>query len=165
MRALVVYESISGNTRLVAETVANAMAAYGRVELVDVAHAPTTVPADLSLLIVGASAQALGSVRGKDSRGASHQFVPHGRTLREWLDLLHVPLGYAAAAFDTRVKKPFLPGSAAKTAEKRLGQVGFRIVTPAEGFIIDANTGTLSGGEVERSELWGAKLGAAFARR
>jgi len=43
--------------------------------------------------------------------------------------------------------------------------VGFRIVTPAEGFIIDANTGTLSGGEVERSELWGAKLGAAFARR
>lgn len=165
VRALVVYESIAGNTRLVAEAVANAMAAHGRVELVDVAHAPKAIPADLTLLVVGASTQTFTLGRGKEGRDAANRFVPRGRTLAEWLDRLHVPLGYGAAAFDTRVKKPFLPGSAAKTTEKRLNNVGFKIVAPAEGFIIDGNTGTLAAGELERATLWGAQLGAAFARR
>jgi hypothetical protein len=165
MRALVVYESLAGNTRLVAEAVANAMAAHGRVELVDVAHAPTTIPADLTLLVVGASTQTFTLGRGKDVRDASGSFAVHGRTLAEWLDMLHVPLGYGAAAFDTRVKKPFLPGSAAKTTEKRLGNVGFKIVTPAEGFIINTNGGSLVAGEIERATLWGSRLGAAFAHR
>jgi flavodoxin len=165
MRALVVYESVAGHTRLVAEAVAHAMAADGRVELVDVAHAPTTIPADLTLLVVGASAQTFTLGRGKDDHDAAGQFVLRGRTLAEWLDMLHVPLGYGAAAFDTRVKKPFLPGSAAKTTEKRLGHVGFKIVTPAEGFIIDGNGGRLVAGELERATLWGSRLGAAFAHR
>jgi hypothetical protein len=165
MRALVVFESIAGNTRIVAEAVANALAAHGRIELVEVAHAPTTIPADLTLLVVGASTQTFTLGRGKDARDAAGQYVQRGRTLAEWLDMLHVPLGYAAAAFDTRVKKAFLPGSAAKTTEKRLSNVGFKIVTPAEGFIIDGNGGSLIPGELERATLWGSRIGAALAHR
>lgn len=165
MRVLVVYESITGNTRLVAETVATALAAHGRTELVEVARAPTSIPDDLTLLVVGASTQTFTLGRGKDVRDGANQFAARGRTLAEWLDRLHVPLGYAAAAFDTRVKRPFLPGSAAKTTEKRLNNVGFRIVTPAEGFIIDGNTGALIAGELERATLWGSQLGAVAARR
>jgi hypothetical protein len=40
----------------------------------------------------------------------------------------------AAAAFDTRVNKPLLPGSAAHKAHRRLRRLGCRMLAPAESF-------------------------------
>jgi hypothetical protein len=68
----------------------------------------------------------------------------------------------AAVAFDTRFKKPrWLTGSAARAAEKRLRELGYRIAAPAESFFVAGTTGPLVAGELDRARRWGDRLGSA----
>jgi hypothetical protein len=67
-----------------------------------------------------------------------------------------------AAAFDTRIARPRLPGSAAHAAEKRLRRLGFRIVAPAESFYVEGTLGPLQAGERERARRWGKTLGSTI---
>jgi hypothetical protein len=147
MKALVVYESASSNTRMIAAMVSKGMEELGQVERAEVSTAPASIPSDLNLLIVGTA--------GGDSQKA----------LMKWLDTVRVPLGCSAAAFDTRVKKPLLGDTASRTVEKRLSQIGLRITAPAEGFMVDAGTGGLVAGESVRAVRWGATVGAPFKNR
>ena len=147
MKALVVFESASSNTRMIAAMVSKGMEEFGQVERNEVTAAPATIPKDLDLLIVGAA-------------GGEGQ-----KALMGWLDAVHVPLGCSGAAFDTRVKKPLFGDTASRTVEKRLSQIGLRVTTPAEGFLIDAGTGGLASGESVRAVRWGATVGAPFKNR
>jgi hypothetical protein len=52
--------------------------------------------------------------------------------VREYLACSPLLLGIAAAAFDTKVDKPFLPGSAAHKAHRQLRRLRCRMVMPAE---------------------------------
>ena len=54
MRALVVYESMYGNTRDVAKAVADGLATRMPVQLTEVGTAPTVLGDDIGLLVVGA---------------------------------------------------------------------------------------------------------------
>src|SRR5690606_22642564 len=54
MRALVVYESMFGNTQAVARAVAEGMSPRLATEVVEVGTAPATVDQDVSVLVVGA---------------------------------------------------------------------------------------------------------------
>jgi hypothetical protein len=84
--------------------------------------------------------------------------------LREWLaSIERGSSDVAVAAFDTRVDKPRMPGSAAHAAEKRLRRLGFRVLLPAEGFFVTDMEGPLVDGEQERARQWGEKLGAELA--
>ena len=147
MKALVVFESASTNTKMIAAMDSKGMEEFGQGERGDVSAAPAAIPKDLDLLVVGAA--------GGDGQKA----------LMGWLDNVKVPLGCAGAAFDTRVKKPLFGDTVSRSVEKRLGQIGLRVTAPAEGFMVDGATGGLAAGESVRAVRWGNTVGAPFKNR
>lgn len=164
MRGLVVYESMFGNTQMIADAVADGLSRRLRVDAVEVGDAPTRLDGDVALLVVGGPTHAFGMSRPRTRQDAAKQaggeLVSKRIGMREWLAALHTPRGMAAATFDTRVSKPHLPGSAARAAEKRLRRLGFRIAAPAESFYVEGSVGPLLDGERDRAAHWGEQLGA-----
>ncbi len=173
MRALVVYESMFGNTRDVARAVADGVASRMPVELVEVGTAPTTIPADVGLLLVGSPTHGHGLPNPKtraDAAGrAGDQLVSRGIGMSEWVKSVR-PVGepIASAAFDTRIKGPELIwGSAARAATKRLRARRFQVVAEPKSFLVGGPTGPmfdrLATGERERATAWGASVAATVA--
>jgi len=109
MRALVVYESMFGNTGEVAEAIAEGLRTHMSTDVVEVGHAGAAA-VDVDLLVVGAPTHALGlsraSTRAQAAAQAGGAVVSAGIGLREWLGGLAASRGIAAAAFDTRLAKP-----------------------------------------------------------
>jgi hypothetical protein len=178
MRALVVFESMFGNTEVIARAIAEGLQTAGEVEVVEVASAPRAVPAGVDLVVVGGPTHAHGmskpESRADSARRAGDRLVSHGTGIREWLGALQGgSAAVAAAAFDTRIKGPgVLWGSAAKGADKLLREIGLRVGVGPESFLVDGPTGPLFdrlvAGEVERARAWGAALATktgAAARR
>jgi hypothetical protein len=165
MRALVVYESMFGNTQAIADAVAEGLGAHLPVDAVEVGAAPTVVGDDVALLVVGGPTHAFGmsrqGTRQDAGKQAEHGLVSAGIGLREWLAAVHESAGsVAATAFDTRIERPRLPGSATRAAGKRLRRLGFRIIVPPESFYVTGTQGPLLDGELERARRWGGQLGA-----
>ncbi len=171
MRALVVYESMFGNTRNVALAIAEGLATTIPVETIEVGAAPTVLPADVEMLIVGGPTHAHGlstpRSRADAARRVSGSVVSTGLGLREWLATLRAGTGVVAAAFDTRIKGPELfTGSAATSATRLLQQSRFRGVQPPRSFVLEGATGPLADRipkhELDAAREWGAGLGAAL---
>jgi len=173
MRALVVYESMYGNTKEIAEAVADGLSTRMPVQLTEVGAAPTVLADDIGLLVVGAPTHAHGMSDRRSRTSAADRVVEgeppvvsRGVGLRDWLfGLEHgsSPAHVAAAAFDTRIKGPqLLWGSAAKRAEPHLKAAGAHVIAPAESFLIAGPRGpkydSLIEGEVERAHRWGEQL-------
>ena len=160
MRALVVVESIFGNTRQIGEAVAAGIARHMEVDVVGVVDAPDTVKG-VDLLVVGGPTHAFGMTRmgtrtaAAEQSGGSVSADPVG--LREWLLTLSVT-PTAAATFDTRMDKLRLPGSAAGGAAKRLRKRGFRMLARPESFRVAGTQGPLRAGELDRAREWGDAL-------
>ncbi len=173
MRAMVVYESMFGNTRDVARAVAEGIAPRMPVELVEVSNAPTSIPADVGLLVVGGPTHGHGlsnpTTRADAEGRAGDRLVSRGIGLSEWLEVVGTsgePL--AIAAFDTRIKGPELIwGSAARAATKRLRARRFQVVAEPKSFLVGGPTGPmfdrLATGERERATAWGASVAATVA--
>lgn len=166
MRALVVYESLWGNTRKVAEAVAEGLRSRMDVVLADVRTAPEVVGPDVDLLVVGGPTHAFSMSRESTRADAARQGADHqaaaGIGLREWV--ARIAMGEArppVAAFDTKIKHPKLPGSAARAALRGLRRAGFRPVLPASNFYVDGTPGPLTDGELERARAWGERLTTA----
>lgn len=170
MRALVVFESMFGNTRQIAEAVAGGLSGAVPTDLVEVSRAPAQIPGDVDLVVVGGPTHAFGMTRPGTRRDAAKQasgpLVSGGIGIREWLEQL-APASHriGAAAFDTKIRKPSLPGSAAKGAERRLRRCGFRMLEPARTFWVRGTQGPLYDGEEERARRWGAGLAAELTPR
>jgi hypothetical protein len=170
MRALVVFESMFGNTEAIARAIAEGLAAEATVEVVEVSAAPPSIPAGVDLLVVGGPTHAHGmskpESRADSARRAGDRLVSRGSGIREWLEgLSGGPTTVVAAAFDTRIKGPgLLWGSAAKGADKLLRGRGFRVAAAPESFLVDGPTGPLFDrlveGEAERARAWGVALAA-----
>lgn len=164
MQALVVFESMFGNTQVVAEAVVDGLSPRIRTDLVEVGAAPEVIDDDIELLLVGGPTHAFGmsraGTRQTAARQAEHAPVSAGIGLREWLDALERGSETTAAAtFDTRLDKPhWLVGSAARAAEKRLRRLGFRVLAPSQSFYVAGTSGPLLDGEAERARRWGEKL-------
>lgn len=170
MRALVVYESMFGNTRAVAYAVAQGLEKWVPVDVAEVGSAPIVVGEEISLLIVGGPTHAFGMTRDSTRQDAatkgSSPMVSKGEGIREWLTkLTPAPDGRLAATFDTKLNKSWLPGSAAKAAYKRLRWLRFRMATAPESFFVTDTTGPLVDGELERATAWGEQIGAVWARK
>jgi len=165
MYALIVYESMFGNTKQIAEAVADGLATAMRTEVMEVGSAPASVSEDLGLLVVGGPTHAFGMSRASTRQSAAQQgrVLSQGQGVREWLATLGTPSArLASAAFDTRIAKPRMPGSAARGVAKRLRRLGLAAVTPAESFYVTGTQGPLVAGEVERARQWGERLGSSF---
>ena len=173
MRALVVFESMFGNTEDIARAVADGLSVAMAVDLLEVGAAPAVIGEDVDLLVVGGPTHARGmstpDTRADSARRAGDRLVSRGSGIREWLEALRAgPRKVAAAAFDTRIKGPgLLWGSAAKGTDARLRDLGFRVVAPPESFLVGGPSGPLFDrlveGEAERARGWGQRLGSGLA--
>ena len=163
MRVVVVFESMFGNTREIAEAVGRGLAGDGPVEVHEVGEVHL-LPDDMDLLVVGAPTHAFSM--SKPATRADAATKPHegplvstGIGLREWIAALPAPAHpVRVATFDTRVRHPRLPGSAAKAAAKALRARGYTLAADPETFDVHGMTGPLYPGETDRATAWGAAL-------
>ena len=169
MNTLVVYESMWGNTRAVAEAVAEKLGED--VTLVEVNDAPGQLTTDLDLLVVGGPTHGFSLSRESTRQDAVRQGAPAERAttgLREWLESVRLDAAASPvlATFDTRVTQVrWLPKSAGPTAAK-LGRRRGLVVSPKPiGFLVEGLQGPLVEGEQERATAWGRALGAACTER
>jgi hypothetical protein len=174
MQALVVYESMFGNTEAVARAVAEGLAGTAtgepvEVDVRDVTQAPSPGTGSWDLVVAGGPTHAFSLSRPATradalARGATQGSAAVG--LREWLgQLAQGPHAERLAAFDTRVEKVrHLPGSAATKAARLARRHGY---APAgkESFYVADTEGPLLPGELARARQWGARLSAELAGR
>lgn len=165
-RAWVVYESMFGNTREVAQAIADGLGTSALVDVHEVSLVPA-VPDDLDLLVVGGPTHAFGLSRAStraDAARKSGRLVESATGLREWLEDLPAPTARPGfATFDTRVDHPRLPGSAARKAAKRLARLGLSPVAAPESFWVHGTEGPLVDGELDRARAWGHGLARQLA--
>jgi hypothetical protein len=159
MKALVVYESMWGNTRQVAEAVAEGL---GGAPLAEVHEVGDTDLTGLDLLVVGGPTHAFSMTRPKTRHDALARGATSGtedRGLREWLAELPTDLRAPVATFDTRAKQVRnLPGSAAKSAGREVRRHHHGRVVDSASFYVEDMEGPLSDGELARARTWGSDL-------
>jgi hypothetical protein len=175
MKAVVVYESLWGNTAAVARAIAEGLGPD--------AQALSTTQADqealtgIDLIVAGAPVHSL-SLPTLESRelawtgslgpAEAPPDLSH-RMLREWLAEMPRGRGYSAA-FDTRVKAWYGRGAASKILQG-LKRAGYEPLAQARGFFVSGHPikpttdGTLVKGEIERARRWGAELAKAVQAR
>lgn len=167
MKALVVYESMFGNTEEIANAIGAGLAEQMEVDVQAVALAPRTLPSDVELLVIGGPTHAFSmsrqSTREEAVKQGAHSTPSIG--LREWLQALPHHAGTATVTtFDTRVDSVrHLPGSAAKSAARRVRWHGFLHVERGESFYVRGTEGPLVDGETERARDWGRQLARAVS--
>ncbi len=169
LKALVVYESMFGNTEKVARAVADGLGGHLDVDVVEVGKAPSPLWEPVDLVVVGGPTHAFSMTRQNTREDAKRQGAASGDAgfgIREWIDKLQEgPHAEKVATFDTRVTKVrHLPGSAAKSAAKGLRRHGYSTVAKPESFFVDDVSGPLVDGELERARAWGEQLAAAVAQ-
>jgi hypothetical protein len=171
MRALVVYESMYGNTHVVAGNIAGGLRGTYEVTVVPVAAATADLIAEADLLVVGApthmhglstatSRRAARKAAAKPQSGLTLDRDAGGPALRDWLGGLAD--GHAlAAAFDTRLAGvPVLTGQASRRISRLLRRHGYRLIVPPESFVV-TKLNALLDGESSRARRWGEALAAA----
>jgi hypothetical protein len=164
MKALVVFESMFGNTEQIAQAVAEGVRASMPVEVTEVIDAPAAPSDDITLVVAGGPTEAFGMSRTNTRASAVSQGGRSGREefgLREWLAALPSRHPKARlATFDTKIDKMrHLPGSAAKGAAKAGRSHGFTLAAPPESFFVRDTAGPLVEGELDRARAWGSRLG------
>jgi hypothetical protein len=169
MKALVVYESMFGNTEEVARAVAHGLADRLEVELREVSEAPYPVSEFLDLIVVGGPTHAFSMTKPATRTEAIRQGAEHGHEevgLREWLaGLPRGPHSEMVATFDTRAEQvKHLPGSAARRASRLFDRLGYELIG-RESFYVSGSSGPLEPGELGRAEAWGRHLAMEMALR
>jgi hypothetical protein len=181
VRALVLYESLFGNT---AEAVAAGMRSAWPDAVLDCRRVDDTLsvdavaPGDFDLVVLGAPTHFWGLTatlsrtmesqyerRFMSSRAAQTTGTTTAGTrqaaatsgMRGLLAALPPGGGRAAAAFDTCMSGP-LTGGARGAIARRLEWAGYRLLAEPETFLVEAVAGPLRPGEVERARAWGAAL-------
>jgi hypothetical protein len=171
MRALVVYESMYGNTRRVAEAVRDGLAdaiGPGQVTMEAVGAAIMAAPTDVDLLVVGApthtwslsrakTRQAAADAIGKPGNGLILEPGATGPGVRDWLALLGRQK-VQVATFDTRLTgAALLTGRAGRRIRRELMRRGGRSIAPNESFLVSRHNQLLAG-ETDRARRWAREV-------
>lgn len=172
MRAVVVYESMYGNTHLIADAVAEGLAPVGEVEVVPVERADAAMLDGAQLVVVGGpthvhgmstkmSRQGAVQDAAKPEKGLTLDPDAEGPGLRDWFEAVGTLPG-KAAAFDTRMEgPPVLTGRASKGIAKRLRHHGCDVVAEPMSFLVTKEN-ELVDHEREHAREWGTQLAARF---
>jgi len=175
MRAVVVYESMYGNTHLIADAVAEGLVAIGEVVVVPVDRADHVVLDGADLLVVGGPTHVHGMSTTMSREGAVKDAArpdrnlaldpdAEGPGLRDWFETVD-GLPPAAAAFDTRMQgPPALTGRASKGIAKRLRHHGCDLVVEPTSFLVTKDN-HLVDDEAAHARAWGAELATAVGAR
>lgn len=159
MKALVVYDSVYGNTAKIAEAIGQALGAGAEVQMVRAAEARLEMLAGVKLLLVGSPTQKFTMLP------ATRRFlksIPAGKLA-----------GVKVAAFDTRMTQADVDkvkilavfvklfGYAAEPIGKLLQKAGGAAAIAPAGFFVLGTEGPLLDGELERAAGWAHKILAA----
>ena len=167
MKALIVYESMFGNCRLIAEAIAaGIVAAGGAAEPVEVGQAPTATQPDLDLLIVGGPNHfmALSTPQSRIDAGhlVDHPVISADRGLREWLgELQPNEAETKMAIFDCRLNHPDYINNhedASQEIKLLLYDAGYEDAVDPLHILVQEKPGPLIDGELARARAWGAVL-------
>jgi hypothetical protein len=171
MRAVIVYESMFGNTHAIADAVGTGLEPMVEVVVVPLAEAGREWLGDADLLVVGGPTHFHGMSRPRSRRWAgataqksSNDLVldrdAEGAGVRDWL----MSLGQGdikVAAFDTRFNGPAaLRGRASKAISRTLRKHGFEVVAKPESYLVDVKNHFEPGAEA-RAQGWGKRLAAS----
>ena len=158
MKALVVYDSVFGNTEKIAQAVGQGLGSLEKVTVVRVGDVKPEQLEGLVALIVGSP---------------TRQFSPTGATTGFLKGISKNGLnGVKVAAFDTRFTVSAIEkvrilaffvrifGYAAEPIANRLQKKGGELAVPPEGFYVGDAEGPLLEGELERAAEWGRQIAA-----
>ena len=150
MKAIVIYDSLYGNTETIAQTIASAIATAGgaSVDAVPLRDADPASLAAYDLLVIGSPTH--GAMPTEAMQGLLARIPPPARE------------GARAAIFDTRLTWPFLErwgGFAAPKMAETLATKGWAITGEPGGFFVKGlKKGPLKKGEVDRAAAWAGAL-------
>ncbi len=169
MKAVIVYESMYGNTHHVATAIGDGLRSMADVVVVTVEGAESELVESADLLVVGGPTHVHGMSRAstrqaavdaakKDDSDLTLDPDAEGPGVREWFDGLG-KITAQVAAFDTRMHgPPALTGRASKGIAKQLRHHGAKLITDPESFIVTKDN-HLEVDEEQRARAWGAELG------
>lgn len=162
-RALVVFESMFGNTQHIAEAIAEGLASRLPVEVAEVSAAPLVLPADVGLVVLGGPTHRFGLSRPESRQRAAlnHEPVSLGLGLRDWIEQVDWEPGrLVAATFDTkRSAARFFWGSAARAARRAVRARSVDVLAAKDFYVtFGADEDALEPGELERARAWGRTL-------
>jgi hypothetical protein len=170
MRALVIYESIYGNTHVIADAIARGLKPGNEVTVVSVAGATRELLDGAGLVVVGGPTHLHGVSRANTRKMAVEQEHKHpgpvpldsdaeGPGLRDWFGSLG-RVSASAAAFDTRLSgSAAFTGRAAKGVARLLERRGLTLIAEPESFLVTKEN-QLVPGEEDRAQKWGGLLAA-----
>jgi flavodoxin len=146
MRTLVVYDSIYGNTEIIARAIGDAIP--GEVEVLRVGQVTARDAETVDLLIIGSPTH--GALPTEAAQGLLERIGPPARQ------------GAKAATFDTRLTWWFLErwgGFAAPKMAATLKEKGWTLVGEPGGFFVRGlKKGPLKRGEAERAAAWAKQI-------
>jgi len=146
MKALIVYDSVYGNTEKIARAIAGALTPSGEVKVLRPGEVNPSELVSLDLLIVGSPTQG-------------------GKTTKAMQDFLNklpesAVKGVNVAAFDTRLSTKLVGifGYAAGKVAGSLKTKGGTLILPPEPFFVKSKEGPLKDGELERAAVWAKRI-------
>jgi hypothetical protein len=158
MKAVVVYESLWGNTAQVAKAIAEGLGPEVPALTTDEASGEALEGVDL--IVAGAPIHGF-RLPNESSRNQTRSNTRAPRppdlshpSLRSWLDALPEGNG-RSAAFETGFRAS--PGGKSAILRK-LEHAGFKRLKKGERFLVAGAYGPLRDGELERARQWGAEL-------
>lgn len=140
MKALVIYDSVYGNTEKIAQAVGSALGGEGKVVRVSEAN-PLSVDA-FDMVIIGSP-----TLGGRPSEPVQNFLAALSETAVKDKKI---------AAFDTRYSGKFVKlfGYAADRIAESLTAKGGKLVSPPQPFIVTGKKGPLKDGELEKAVDW-----------
>jgi flavodoxin len=153
MKTIVIYYSLFGNTRQVADAMAEALSANSSVKAVSIQEISADDLDGLDLVIMGCPTHVA--------------TIP--KEMRPLLEALprRCFKGTYAAVFDTSNKmSPLLkPFTAAKRLRGKMRSLGGRLLAKPETFHVIGREGPMYDGEIVRADEWAAGILAAAGRK
>jgi len=150
MKTLIIYDSVFGNTRKIAEAIASGINPKD-LTLASIDKADHALLKEVGLLIIGSP---------------TRQFRPTPNIINYLKGIADLSLkGIKVAAFDTRVDLEIIKsrtfrfvvntgGYAANQMARKMVRAGGELLLPAEGFLVTGEQGPLKAGELERAAKW-----------
>jgi hypothetical protein len=174
MRAVIVYESMFGATRQVAEAIGEGFGGPEVARIVPVQEATRDLIDAADLLVVGGPTHVHGMTRprtrdaaaamaDKPEKDLTLEPGATGLGLREWFEQLPEVYLPPAAAFDTRLSGlSFFTGRASRRISRLLKHHGARLIDHPRSFLVAHDA--LAPGQLEAARSWGHDLAMAIAK-